>query len=119
MNKRLFTFVLALGAAALLVAQAPLPMEATSPVQESVEIGWYPNPVKVGEKISVELTLAYETEVRTEITDALGHTVFEIRANYPQGRSSLNLYTQELEAGMYMVRVRTEQATYTEKIVFE
>ncbi|MEL6674852.1 MAG: T9SS type A sorting domain-containing protein [Bacteroidota bacterium] len=84
-----------------------------------ISIGWYPNPVKVGDRVSIVVELKYETEMRTEVLDALGRKVFEITASYPKGQSKQFIFTEDLEAGLYFIRITTDREAKTEKIILE
>ena len=92
---------------------------AVNTQDEIISIGWYPNPVRIGEKISVEVDLEREKELKTELVDALGKKVFELEASYPRGKSIFHIYTDELEGGLYFVRVSTENHVFSEKVVIE
>jgi hypothetical protein len=96
-----------------------LPNPDQSTQSEIISIGWYPNPVHVGEKISVDVNLRIESEMKTELVDALGKRVFELKSTYPAGESSLSLYTNNIAPGLYFIRVTTEQGFRSEKIIIE
>lgn len=92
---------------------------ADARTKEIISIGWYPNPVKVGDRISIEVTLAEKTEMRTELLDALGRKVFELFATYPMGKSRQAIYTQDLQPGVYFVRITTDEGSETDSIIIE
>ncbi|MDP4219385.1 MAG: hypothetical protein Q8896_03030 [Bacteroidota bacterium] len=65
-----------------------------------------PDPARDGIQIAVESPVA--TEVRLEIIDALGVSVYSSAIPVSQGLSSLRLATQGFPAGAYHVRIRSE-----------
>ena len=103
-----------------LSAQSNLRIAAPEQIQsEIISIGWYPNPVHVGEKIKVDVELNQSSEMKTELVDALGKKVFELKSTYPEGKSTINLYTNDIAPGLYFVRISTEQGFRSEKILIE
>ena len=93
---------------------------ATARMQEElIEIGWYPNPVQSGEKISVDVRLNLEAKVKVELIDALGKIASEYSAIYPEGKSRIFIYTQDVKPGLYSIRVSSEQNSFSEKLVIE
>ncbi|MEZ4827442.1 MAG: T9SS type A sorting domain-containing protein [Bacteroidia bacterium] len=82
-----------------------------------IAIGWYPNPVSVGEKIQVDVELAEGRELTTELLDALGRKTFHLSTSYPPGKSRIFIYTNDLKPGLYFVRVSTESGSHTEKVI--
>jgi hypothetical protein len=87
--------------------------------EDRLDVAWYPNPVKVGDRITVSLDMKIETEMETEMVDALGRKVMELKAVYPQGQSLLHIGTSDLESGLYFIRLSTDRTTETEKIIIQ
>jgi hypothetical protein len=76
-----------------------------------------PNPVKLGE--SVFLTLITNAKLAADITifTANGQLVQERRAiDFAQGDTSYEIETNSLNTGLYLVNIRTENATRTLKL---
>ena len=118
--KAIITLTILISLTSFSYAQEELRLPGPENTQsEIISIGWYPNPVHVGDKISVDVNLRVESEMKTELVDALGKRVFELKSNYPEGKSTLTLYTNDIAPGLYFVRVTTEQGFRSEKIIIE
>ena len=83
-------------------------------------VSWnvYPNPAK--DKINIEYTLANMSDVKIEITDALGRVMKELsNENQYTGKYhvSLNLETEEIKQGIYFVRITTNNKIVNERFV--
>ncbi|MDX2247846.1 MAG: T9SS type A sorting domain-containing protein [Bacteroidia bacterium] len=92
---------------------------AENTATDVISIGWYPNPVSVGEKIKVDVELAESRELKTELLDALGRKVFHLNTSYPPGKSRIYIYTNEVKPGLYFVRISTESGSRTEKVIIK
>lgn len=92
---------------------------STQGLSSLISIGWYPNPVSVGEKIKVNIQLEEQQELKTELLDALGKKIFEVQSTYPPGKSYVQIHTNDLKQGLYFVRVSTDTGSQTEKIIIK
>lgn len=109
----LFLFSFSAGMAQTPSAQSTI--ESAFP--DVISIGWYPNPVSIGEKIKVDIELAENRELKTELLDALGRKVFHLNTSYPPGKSRIYIHTNDVKPGLYFVRISTESGNRTEKVI--
>ena len=122
--KALFTLLVITFLTSISLSAQPNLRKANTKIEDNIQseiisIGWYPNPVHVGEKIKVDVELSQTSEMKTELVDALGKKVFELESTYPEGKSTINLYTNDVAPGLYFVRISTEQGFRSEKILIE
>ncbi|MEZ4774314.1 MAG: T9SS type A sorting domain-containing protein [Bacteroidia bacterium] len=96
-----------------------VPSAVENTLSDVISIGWYPNPVSVGEKIKVDVELAESRELKTELLDALGRKVFHLSTSYPPGKSRIFIYTNDVKPGLYFVRVSTESGSRSEKVIIK
>lgn len=77
--------------------------------------GIYPNPVS--ENTTVEFSLKARSSVRFAVNDVTGKTVYETNAReYGAGIHKVNLNLAELENGIYIVRLNSDNETSSTRI---
>ncbi len=76
----------------------------------------YPNPVK--DKMTVSFTLDHPNSVIVSIYDVLGKEVMALnKASYGEGIQNVNINTQQLNNGIYIVKVQTQEGVISKKIL--
>jgi hypothetical protein len=97
--------------------QFELPLGTTTLAQAEGTISVYPNPVNDVVNVNVNL-LSTSKQVVCQITDMTGRTVYSsTTANESSFHKAISL--AGLASGNYVVHIRTDKGTYTEKIVKE
>jgi hypothetical protein len=87
--------------------------DATS--MESFSI--HPNPSS-GEAVKVDFTLPSDAKISFTLLDVLGNNVYSVAPRiYTQGEHETSLNTRELGSGMYYLRIQSDDAVRTEKVV--
>lgn len=82
-----------------------------------MQLETYPNPVK--DMVNLEYNLVKEGEVNVELYDPMGKLVKVIQNNKNQleGRHTNTIDASALNAGMYIIKITTEEGTETSRIL--
>ncbi len=78
----------------------------------------FPNPVKGGHT-TVSFTSAQQETVTLTTFDALGKVVYSEQQQAAEGYNELDLNISTLPAGLYMVNVKANDKTYTQRLIVE
>jgi len=95
-----------------------LPTQVNEPFSTLVSWNIYPNPAK--DKINIDYSLANSSDVKIEITNAVGQVVKELNtvSQYAgKYHVSLNLSTGEIKQGIYFVRLTSNNKTINERFI--
>lgn len=95
-----------------------LPTSVNEVAKSIVSWNVYPNPAK--DKINIDYTLANNSDVKIEITDAVGRVIKDLsNANQNVGKYhlSLNLDSEKMKQGIYFVRISTNNKIANERFV--
>lgn len=77
----------------------------------------YPNPVPRGQQLSVDVSLGYEQTVTLEVINPVGKQVHYQSSALSAGDHHFEIPTQQLAAGIYFVRLRSQRGTEVRRLV--
>jgi hypothetical protein len=76
----------------------------------------YPNPVRVGEAVTLEYVLSADADVNITLNDAMGTTLQTLATgSEPAGNHSLSISTAGLQSGNFYVRIQARTDVKTQK----
>ncbi|MEM0996019.1 MAG: PKD domain-containing protein [Bacteroidota bacterium] len=79
----------------------------------------YPNPVSGQQVLNIDAFLLSEDQLRYEMYDALGRSVFQADRSFGAGIGRLQIETSAIPQGTYFLRVLSEQGMTVKRIVVE
>lgn len=79
----------------------------------------YPNPLGEGQILQIDAFLLEKANLNINIFDALGRKVFETESLFEAGLGRLQLSTEQLPAGTYLVQVRNNNQIQVKKLLVE
>ena len=77
------------------------------------QLSIYPNPVK--DNLNLKVTSAIQTILNYSIISMNGQTIQSEKVNASSLKKSIN--TADFDAGIYFVKINTNQGSYTHKII--
>ena len=78
----------------------------------------YPNPAS--SQFNVNLNLARNAQVQMSLFDAYGKTVYSAEnKTMPQGENILNISTNHLESGLYLLRVKVDNREMKKRVIIK
>lgn len=80
-------------------------------------ISLYPNPTSG--MLNINLNAVQQIDVRVEISNLLGQTVYEEVCNFEQGVSNRTVDLSSFNEGLYLLRMQAGDKSYTNKILIE
>lgn len=94
---------------------APLIREFDAEPGTGSSLSAYPNPIKVGEELTVDLTSRGMNFVR--VADLLGNVLYTDRYSVEDSKATLGIPTKNWESGTYLVTVTANGSTSAQRIV--
>ena len=77
----------------------------------------FPNPVKVGSRVSVNFNLKAQSEINIQVYNLVGQLVKTISTEkYNSGENAVNINVDGLKAGMYFVNIDVNGYSQTQKL---
>jgi len=77
----------------------------------------YPNPAKA--ELNIEVNALKQNTVEVSVLNLLGQTVIHEKFNLNQGINSNQIKLQDLQGGLYIIRLQSGEDTFMTKIVIE
>jgi len=96
--------------------------ENTSSVAESKiiqNVSVFPNPASQGNDLNVTLSMTKNTDVNVSLVDLTGTTVLTRATRMNKGNNVLSLPTQGLAAGIYIMKMDTEDGSIHKKVIIQ
>jgi Secretion system C-terminal sorting domain len=81
---------------------------------EKTVIDVYPNPITLGENVLIQPNFKLLSGSKIDVMDLQGKSVID---SFVSNNTSIELSTSQLSAGMYLIRLTTNQGIFTEKLV--
>ncbi|MGB4846922.1 MAG: zinc-dependent metalloprotease [Saprospiraceae bacterium] len=93
-----------------------MPISSTSTIDKSITFKISPNPAN--DHVHLDLNLDKSTSLTIRLINLNGEVMEFISAKqYPMGFNQINIETQKLTSGIYLVEIRTKEGVRTEKLV--
>ena len=84
------------------------------------EIIVYPNPLKKGDNLTLQLDSSFSSEkIETQIINYLGQVILKTNLIPNQNSNTINIYTQNLEAGIYLLKIQNHKSSKTLKFIVQ
>lgn len=97
---------------------SPNAVTSTISVLKGIEMSVYPNPSS-GNEVMVALKGALRGKGHLTLTDVLGKTILVQDLDIQEGMNQKEINIKGVPAGMYSLRVKTELASFTKKLVIK
>lgn len=85
----------------------------------SSEDAWlrvYPNPISPGAEINVDALLTQDGDLEVELMDVMGRILMQQNSRQPAGLGRIQMSTEQLAAGTYLLRVQSERGARVVRI---
>ena len=79
----------------------------------------FPNPVKKGQSLFINLTVSSNNAYKIELIDATGKSVLQRQQEVVAGENNILLPTADLAAGMYLVTISGNDGVVSKKLIIE
>lgn len=79
----------------------------------------FPNPLTAGESLALSIDLGSQIDAQVTITDLAGQQVVAEQLSLHAGNQSLQLQTENLTAGLYIVSLETTEGAIRRKVVIQ
>ena len=79
----------------------------------------FPNPVKKGQTLAVNLTVSSASVYRIELIDATGKSILQRRQDVIAGENNILLPTSDLATGIYLVTISGSDGVVSKKLIIE
>ena len=84
------------------------------------KFGIYPNPVRVGDKILIQVKRGPSSEIKKiNYYDLAGRKIFSDKANFGESSKDNSFQVPPIEAGMYIITVETKEGNFSSKIIVQ
>jgi hypothetical protein len=98
----------------ILLDQVAVGLQETSMDMHSIDV--YPNPCRSGEPLNVSYSLSRPQSVSIELIDVQGRVVFSESQNMPAGQVKQSIPLSSVSRGAYLLTLRAEEGTWTERV---
>ena len=86
-------------------------------ITKELSLKVFPNPVK--EQLNIRLESSLASQVQLSLMDIQGRVVLQEERNLNQGMNAININTQQLSKGCYLLRLQDEHFSHLQKIVIQ
>jgi hypothetical protein len=86
------------------------------PSKSFASINAYPNPVKIGNDVSVAFELISKEKVTIDVSNSLGQKVNSFEEVFSEGKNKFNVSTNGLKKGLYFFTVKAGESAQTFKM---
>lgn len=94
-------------------------LSAINDIEEVEEVRVAPNPLAVGEGLQLFLNATEKVDLEVELLTITGQSVSQFAWNITSGSNNQTMNTENLQAGIYFLRLKSEKGVLSRKVVVQ